>query len=174
LKADDVEDVVITALGDADDKVRWRAVSGLADLSPVSEGSIKKLLALITVEAPEDKEEAVAHYRKIAQLIRALGGINDLPNRQEAEDTILEIARQSSEQKKGLLKRIKKSSGPDQSAVLSAAISALGNIGTSKSEAFLEELAKSKSAQAEPSQKAANNIKLRNVEQLAADEPTPT
>ncbi len=167
LKADNVEDVVITALSDADDKVRWRAVSGLADLAPVSEGSIKKLLALITVEAPEDKEEAVAHYRKIAQLIRALGGINDLPNRQEAEDTILEIARQSSEQKKGLLKRIKKTTGPDLSAVLSAAITTLGNIGTSKSEAFLEELAKSKSPQAEPAQKAANNIRLRNVEQLS-------
>jgi hypothetical protein len=169
LKAADAEDIVITALGDADDKVRWRAMNGLADLSPVSEGSIKKLLDLITIEAPEDKEDAVVHCRKTAQLIRALGGISDIPNQEEAEDAILEIARQSSEQKKGLLKRIKKSSGPDLSAVLSATITTLGNIGGPKSEAFLEELAGSKSPQADPAQKAANNIKLRNVEQLAAD-----
>jgi HEAT repeat protein len=176
LKADDVEDVVISALGDADDKVRWRATNGLADLSPVSEGSIKKLLDLITVEAPEDKKEAAAHYRKTAQLIRALGGINDLPNREAAEDTILEIALQSSDQKKGFLKRIKKTTGPDLSTLLSATITTLGHIGGPKSEAFLEELAASKSPQAEPAQKAANSIKLRNVEQLSntpADAETP-
>jgi HEAT repeat protein len=176
LKAADAEDVVLTALGDADDKVRWRAMNGLADLSPVSEGSIKKLLGLITVEAPEDNEEAVGHYRKTAQLIRALGGISDIPNGAEAEDTILEMAHRSSEQKKGLLKRIKKSSDPDQSAVLSAAITTLGNIGGPKSEAFLDKLAASKSPQSEPAQKAANNIRLRNVEQLSqakTDAQTP-
>jgi len=177
LKAADAEDIVLTALGDADDKVRWRAMNGLADLSPVSEGSIKKLLGLITVEAPEDKEEAVGHYRKTAQLIRALGGISDIPNGEEAEDTILEMAHQSAEQKKGLLKRIKKSSDPDQSAILSAAITTLGNIGGPKSEAFLDKLAASKSPQAEPAQKAANNIRLRNVENLSntpADAETPS
>jgi HEAT repeat protein len=169
LKAADAEDVVIAALGDADDKVRWRAINGLADLSPVSEASIKKLLGLITVEPPEDKEDAVNFYRKTAQLIRALGGLSDIPNREDAEDTILEIARQSSEQKKGLLNRIKKTSDPDQSTVLAAAITTLGNIGSAKSEAFIEELAASKSPQAEPAQKAAENIKLRNMEQLSAD-----
>ena len=178
LKADDVEDVVITALDDADDKVRWRATNGLADLSPVSEALINRLLDMITVEAPEDKEEAVAHYRKTAQLIRALGGISDIPNREAAEDTILEIAQQSSGQKKGFLKRIKKTTGPDLSTVLSATITTLGHIGGPKSEAFLEELVASKSPQAEPAQKAANNIRLRNVEQLSqatsgAETPPP-
>jgi HEAT repeat protein len=178
LKADDVEDVVITALDDADDKVRWRATNGLADLSPVSEASINRLLDMITVEAPEDKEEAVAHYRKTAQLIRALGGISDIPNREAAEDIILEIAQQSSGQKKGFLKHIKKTTGPDLSTVLSATITTLGQIGSPKSEAFLEELAASKSPQAEPAQKAANNIRLRNVEQLSqvtsgAETPSP-
>jgi HEAT repeat protein len=169
LRPDNVEEIVLNALGDADDKVRWRAMNGLAELSPVSADSIQKLLRLIGVEAPEDKEAAVAHYRKTSQLIRALGGIKDIPNREEAEDAILEIARQSSEQKKGLLKRIKKSSGPDQSAILSAAITTLGNIGGPNSEAFLNKLAGSKSPQAEPARKAANNIKLRSEEQLASE-----
>jgi hypothetical protein len=171
LKADDVEDVIIAALDDADDKVRWRAANGLAELSPVSEGSIQKLLDLITVEAPGDKEEAVAHYRKTAQLIRALGGINDIPNREATEEAILEIARQSSDQKKGFLKRIKKNTGPNLSTILSATITTLGHIGGPKSEAFLEQLAASKSPQAESAQKAANNIKLRNVEQLSNTPP---
>ncbi|MEE4264355.1 MAG: HEAT repeat domain-containing protein [Desulfobacteraceae bacterium] len=171
LKAGDVEDVVIKALGDEDDKVRWRAANGLAELSPVSEGSIKKLLDMITVEAPEDKEEAAAHYRKTAQLIRALGGIKDMPNREAAEDIILELALQSSDQKKGFLKRIKKTTGPDLSTILSAAITTLGHIGGPKAEAFLEQLAASKSPQAEPAQKAANSIKLRNVEQLSDTPP---
>ena len=170
LKADNVEEIVLNALGDADDKVRWRAMNGLAELSPISADSIKRLLSLIAVDAPEDKEEAVAHSRKTSQLIRALGGINDIPNREEAEDAILEIARQSSEQKKGLIERIKKFSGPHQSAVLSAAITTLGNIGGPKSEEFLEKLAGSKSPQSEPAQKAANTIKLRNIEQPSADD----
>ena len=176
LEAADVEDVIINALGDEDDKVRWRASNGLADVSPVSERSINKLLGMITAEAPEDPEQAVAHFRKTAQLIRALGGITDIPNREVAEDTILEIASQSSDQKKGFLKRIKKTSDPNLSSVLSAAITTLGNIGSPKSEAFLEKLAGSKSNHAEPAQKAANHIRLRKVEQLSdtpADAETP-
>ena len=86
LKVDGAEVIIMTALGDTDDKVRWRAMNGLAELAAVSADSIKKPLNLITAEAPEDKEQAVAHYRKIAQLIRALGGINAIPNREEAED----------------------------------------------------------------------------------------
>ncbi len=171
LKAEDVEDVIITALGDEDDKVRWRASNGLADLSPVSEGSINKLLGLITAAPPEDPQEAAAHYRKTAQLIRALGGITDMPNREVAEDTILQIARQATDQKKGFLKRIKKTSGPDLSPVLSAAITTLGNIGGPRSEEFLGKLAKSKSDLAELAQKAANHIRLRKVEQLSDTPP---
>ena len=176
LKTDDIEDIVITALGDADDKVRWRAMNGLAEISPISADSIRSLLSLIAAEPPEDKEEAVAHSRKISQLIRALGGINDIPNREEAEDVILEMAGQSSGHKKGLLKRLKRSSGSNQSAVLSAAITTLGNIGSPKSEKFLATLAGSKSPQADAARKAANAIRLRNVEQLSntpADAQTP-
>jgi hypothetical protein len=136
------------------------------------------LLGLISAEAPEDPQEAVTHYRKTAQLIRSLGGITDMPNREVAEDTILDIARQSTDQKKGFLKRIKKTSEPDLSSVLSAAISTLGNIGGPKSEAFLEKLARSKSSQAESAQKAANHIRLRTVAKLSdtpagAEAPPP-
>ena len=131
---------------------------------------------LPTAGAPEDREEAVAHYCTTVHLIRHLGLINDLPNRDAAEDLIPELALQSSDQKKSFIKRIKKTAGPDLSTVLSATITTLGHIGGPKAEAFLEQLAASKSPQAEPAQKAANNIKLRNVEQLSntpADAETP-
>ena len=163
LQSDDAEDAVIAALADTDDKVRWRAMNGLADLSAVSEASIKKLLGLITVEAPEDKEADDDFYHQTAQLIRAIGGFSNIPNREETEGVILEIARKSSEHKKGLFKRITKTSAQDQSNVLAAAITTLGKIGSTESEAFLAKLAGSKSPQAEHARKAVNNIRLRNV-----------
>jgi len=74
------------------------------------------------------------------------------------------------------LQRFKKAGVPDRSMVLSSAVNTLGNIGSAKSESFLEELAAGKSPLAESAQKAANHIKLRLIEQLSntpADNPTP-
>jgi len=161
------EELVINALDDIDDKVRWRAMNGLKELTPISERSVKKVLDKVTANIPEDKEVAGKHYRKIAQYIQALGSINHLPHYAGVEETILDIAVDLSDQKKGLLKRFKKSSAKDQSIVLSAAVTALGNIGSAKSESFLEKLGSSKSPHAESAQKAANNIKLRTIEQLS-------
>ncbi len=175
-KAEGTEKQVIAALEDVDDKVRWRAMNGLGELALISEDSIRKLLAQITAEAPDDKAEADKHNRKIAQLIRALGTIPHIPNHAEAEDSILDFARNLSNQKKGLFERFKKAAVSDQSMVLSSAVNTLGNIGTAKSESFLEKLAEGKSPLAESAQKAANNIKLRLIEQLSngpADNPTP-
>ena len=56
---------------------------------------------------------------------------------------------------------------PAEADVLSAAITALGKIGTDKSESFLEKLADSNSPQAEPAQAAANHIKLRYIARLS-------
>jgi len=55
--------------------------------------------------------------------------------------------------------------------VLSSTLSTLGYIGTAKSEAFLEGLAKGNSPLAETAQKAANNIKLRVIEALSNTPP---
>jgi HEAT repeat protein len=81
------------------------------------------------------------------------------------------MARGLSNQKKGLLKRLKKAGSLDQTIVLSSAISTLGYIGTAKSESFLEKLAQSNSPLAEAAQKAANNIKLRVIEALSNTPP---
>ncbi|MBW2411572.1 MAG: hypothetical protein JRF72_17370 [Deltaproteobacteria bacterium] len=167
MNADDAEQIVVEALNDADDKVRWRATSALTELSPLSEESIAKILAIIKTAPPEEKEETTKHARKVSQLINCLGALKGFRNLDVVEDTILDTARKASEQKKGFLKRLKKSGENNQTSIISAAIATLGKIGTPKSEAFLAKLAGSKTSQAESAQKAVENIKLRYAKQGA-------
>jgi HEAT repeat protein len=148
----------LCALSDEDDKVRWRATTSLSDLTSLSEASLLKLLDMIKDEPPEEKEAATKHAHKLGQLIRAIGACTDLPHPDQVEVTILEIARRIAKQEKGLLKRLKKSADSEQVGILVAAISALGNIGGSKSEAFLLELVDSKSPQTETAQEAIDSI----------------
>jgi HEAT repeat protein len=167
MNAADAEQIVIDALDDPDDKVRWRATSALTDLSPLADDSVAKLLAIIKTEPPEEKEDAARHVRKVSQLINCLGALKGFANPAVVEDTILDTAQKASEQKKGFLQRLKKTGENNQASVLSAAIATLGKIGTPKSEAFLSKLAGSKTAQAEPARKAVDSIKLRYARQEA-------
>jgi hypothetical protein len=91
--------------------------------------------------------------------------LKGLRNLAEVEDTLLEIVQKASEQKKGILRRLKKTSGPDQTTILSAAITTLGKIGTPKSEAFLTKLAGSNIPHAATAQEAVDNISLRFADQ---------
>jgi F0F1-type ATP synthase membrane subunit b/b' len=163
LKAGDAEQLILTALSDEDDKVRWRATTSLSDLSSLSETSLLKLLDMIKAEPPEEKEAVTKHAHKVGQLIRAIGARTDLPQRDQAEVTILDVVRRIIKQEKGLLKRLKKSADSEQTGILVAAISALGNIGGSKSEAFLLELIDSKSPQTETAQEAIDSIWSRRA-----------
>lgn len=167
LQAFGAEELIIAALNDADDSVRRRAMSCLTRLSPISESVIKLLLAKISAAAPPDIKAAVRHYRRIVRLIKALEAAGGVAHHPQAENIILSLVRKLSRRNQGLWRRLKKSIGPDPSDVLSAAIAALGKIGTEKSESFLQKLAGSKSPQAEPAQAAANHIKLRYIELLS-------
>jgi HEAT repeat protein len=167
LKAGDAEQLVVDALNDPDDKVRWRATSALTEISPLADESVDKILAIIKTEPPEEKDEALKHARKVSQLINCLGALKRIANLEHVENAILEIALKASEQKKGFLQRLKKTDDSDQAAILSAAIATLGKIGTPKSEAFLAKLSGSKTSQAEPARKAVENIKLRYAKQEA-------
>lgn len=166
------EGLVVDALHDSDDKVRWRAMNGLGELDHISDDSIRKLIDMVGAKAPQEKDEALRHNRKVAQLITALGAIKEIPNRRIVEDAILGIAEKSAGQKRGLIKRLKKTEASDQSAVLSAAVATLAKIGTATSEPFLEKLADGNSAVSETAEKAANNIKLRALEALSNTPPT--
>ena len=161
LKAPDAEQLVIDTLDDPDDKVLWRATTALGVLSPLSEASIAKLVEMIKAEFPEEEQAASKHASKVSNIIRSLGSMDNLKNIQVIEDAVLDIAQINSGQQKGILKRLKKSSSTHQTSILSAAITTLGKIGTSRSEAFLDKLAGGKTPQAEAARKAAESIRSR-------------
>ncbi len=168
------EELVIDALFDSDEKVRWRAMNGLGALNYISEESTRKLIAIIKEAVPEDKAKAVRHSSKIARLITAIGAMKACPNRYLLEAAILDMVDPSANKRKGFLKRFKKTVNSNRTAVQTAAIATLGKIGSTKSEPFLEKLAKSKSSLSETAEKAANNIKLRSIEALSNTPPTNT
>ena len=142
-------------------------MSCLTQLSPISENVIKCLLMKISAGAPRQKDDAVRHYRKMVQLIKALESASAVANHAEVESIILSLVRKLSYRNKWLFRRPKNSIDPAQADVLSAAIAVLGKIGTDKSESFLEKLADSNSPLAEPAQAAANQIKLRYIAMLS-------
>jgi hypothetical protein len=167
LKAPDAEQIVVDALEDPDDKVQWRATAALSELAPLSETSIARIIEMIKTEIPEEEEAAAQHSRKVCNIIRTLGTVINIKNIQAVEESLLEIARMINGQKKGILKRLKKSSSPHHTAILSAAISTLGKIGTASSEAFLKKMAGTKTAQAEAARKAVESIRQRYAKQQA-------
>lgn len=88
-----------------------------------------------------------------------------IKNIQSIESAIVSIAQQINSQKKGLLQRLKRSSSPPQTAILSAAIATLDKIGTPHSVAFLEKLAGSRTEQAEAAREAMQSIQSRYARQ---------
>ena len=60
---------VLKALDDPDEKVRWRAATGLAELSPLSDETVEKLFSRLSAEPPEDNELAARHYRRVTQIL---------------------------------------------------------------------------------------------------------
>ena len=171
LKAPDAEQIVIDALEDPDDKVQWRATSALSELGPLSEASVNRIIQVIKSEIPEEEEAAAQHSRKICNIIRTLGAVTNIKNIQAVEESLLEIARMINRRKTGILQRLKKSSTPHHTAILSAAIATLGKIGTANSEAFLKKIAGAKTAQAEAARKAIESIHLRYAKQQEANTP---
>ncbi|MDX1707163.1 MAG: hypothetical protein R3274_01110 [Desulfobacterales bacterium] len=171
LYAPDAEQIVINALADPDDKVHWRAATALGELAPLSEAPVARIIEMIQAEIPEDNGAAATHSRKVCNIIRSLGAAVTIDNIQAIEAAILRIAQLINSQKKGFLQRLKKSTATPQTAILSTAITTLGKIGTSHSITFLDELAGSKTARAEPARKAAQSIKLRYARQQQTGTP---
>jgi HEAT repeat protein len=168
LSTSDAEQVVINALDDPDDKVLWRATNALVELAPLSEPSIARLIEMIKHEIPEEKQAAATHSLKVSNIIRALGAKVNLKNIQRVEEAIIDCAQMISGQKKGIFKRLKKSSFPHQNAILSAVIATLAKIGTAHSEAFLEKLAGDKTPQADAARTALESIRARYAKQQTA------
>ena len=168
LSTSDAEQIVINALDDPDDKVLWRATTALVELAPLSDPSIARLIEMIKYDIPEEKQAAAKHSLKVSNIIRALGAKVDTKNIRTIEEAVIDCAQLISDQKKGIFKRLKKSSSPHQNAILSAVIATLGKIGSAQSEAFLEKIAGDKTPQADAARTAIENIRMRYANQQAA------
>ncbi|CAB1064973.1 ClpB protein [Olavius sp. associated proteobacterium Delta 1] len=164
-----LEPLIVRALSNSNDKLRWRAISALTNLSQLSKETIVEVFRIITADPPEDEDKVAIHDRKIAQIIQALGTFKNFPAVKPLEDGVLRAAQKTTESGKGFMNRLKmKNSKADQSAVLLAAIVTLGKIGTAKSSEFLVNLTKGKSPMAVEAQKALKLIESRQVKDSAA------
>lgn len=164
LKPSDAERLAIKALDDADEKIRWRAVNALGELSPLTQESMDALLGRIRTKPPEEKELAARHARKVAQLIRAVGGMRGFHDPEAAEAALLEVASRAAGHKKGFLERIRKSAVEEDAAVVGAAMTALGAIGSTRAEEFLSKLADGKTPHAAAAAKALGALAARRAE----------
>lgn len=163
LEGKNAEPLVIAALHDPDKRVQRRALGLVSLFQPPSEASILKMLEMIKKERPEDKDKAVEHDRWIAQLMRSLGAMADLPNRATVEDAFLQMAKERAALKTGLFQRFRKAieQTKDEPVVMEAAIDALGRMGEEKCLELLDELVKQESPHAKIAKEAADRIRLR-------------
>ncbi|MFO7710033.1 MAG: hypothetical protein R6V84_17840 [Desulfobacterales bacterium] len=161
LKAPEAEALSVKALDDPDERIRWRAANALAELSPLSPATMGRLLSSMRSEPPAEKGLAERHYRKVAQIIKTVGGMKRLREPAQVEQALLEIAENATGQKKTILGRLRRSEEPDGSAVLGAAIGALGALGSQRAEEFLNRFADGKSPHASAARKALDALHTR-------------
>ncbi|UCD80914.1 MAG: HEAT repeat domain-containing protein [Desulfobacterales bacterium] len=167
--AEDLESIILKGLTNPDDKLRWRAVTALGKLKSLSQNAIAQILQIITSDSPDDEQEATVHFRKIAQLIQALGALNNFPAVDRLEEAILKVVQKSGDSGKGLINRLKlQQPKTDQTPILLAAFTTLAKIGSEKSNACLTKFAKGKSAVALEAQKALKQIEARHMKTAAA------
>ncbi len=162
LDARDAEKFAFKALDDPDEKIRWRAANALAELSPLSRDVMTRVLGRLLAEPPADKDLAVKHWQTTAQILRSVGNMKGFPEPGAAEDAVVEVARRAAGRRHGLLKRLRRSDDPENAAVLAAALTALGNIGTGRSEEFLTRITDSRNPQAQAAEKALEALRARS------------
>lgn len=161
LDARDAEKLAVKALDDPDEKIRWRAANALAELSPLSPDVMGRLMERILAEPPPEKDQAARHLQTTVQILRSVGNMKELKDPGAVEDAVLGVALRAAGQRKGLLKRLRKSDDPEQAAVLAAALTALGAIGSARSQDLLARLAGSRNPQAEAATQALKALNTR-------------
>ncbi len=161
LEAPEAEVLILKALDDPDEKMRWRAANALAELSPLSAETMERLLTRLDSEPPADKTQAERHLQRTARLIQALGGMKSFHEPERVEAALLEIGETAAGRRKSFLERLRKSEGCGESVLLGAVISALGSIGTQRARPFLTRTCEGKSAHAPAARKALELLEAR-------------
>jgi len=161
LRTPDAEPLAIKALDDADEKIRWRAVSALGELAPLSGAGMDKLLSRLRAPTPEDRDLAARHERKVLQALKALAGMRAFVDAPAVEEALIETAMRAAGRKKGLLSRIRKPVESRNEAVLAAAVAALGAVGSAPAETFLVGLTETDPGVAAAAAKALGLVRSR-------------
>lgn len=161
LSGKNAEPSILAALDDKDLKVQRRALALIALIPPPSAAFASKILALLAQDKPKDKDEATAQEQKLAQVIRQVGQMPNLPKLPEIEAALLALYEKRAP-KTGLFSRLKKSlEGEEQSPILPATLDTLAHIGSGKALPLLQALAAQESPLAKKAEEALNSIKLR-------------
>ncbi len=164
MKPRDAESLIISAMDDPDPKVRWRAGRALADISPISQSAVNHLLSLITKTISEDKAEADDRMKRLMNLISAITGLREIPNKTQVESDIIRGLKSMIGQEKGLRRLFKRvTSSENEITLIKSALPLLGRIGGPESMGFLKKLSKSHSRLLEPIQKAIQQIESRTA-----------
>jgi hypothetical protein len=168
--ADGLEPVIIAAMTNADDKLRWRAFAALGKVRRLSKDAVVKILQMVASDPPEDEQELIVHTRTVSQLIQTLGTVDNFPAMTHLEEAILKASQKSIGSGKGIMNRLKLNSPKaDQSPILMAAFTTLGKIGSDKSSEFIAKFTKGKSTVAVEAQKAIKHIESRNLKHPAVN-----
>ena len=142
LNKKDAEILIIEALNDEDEKVRDRAATLIERESSLSEESVNKLRLFIKTKLLQKKDITIHEAKRLAGLLRAIGKLTGLVNKEPLEDEILGIASDLLKGRIGLLKFIKADLNEEQLEIIYACLSTLGKIGGSKSRTFLNTISR--------------------------------
>ncbi len=164
LKPEDRESLIIGRIMDTDNRVNWRAVKAIAELSEISEKGMDTILSLIRSVAPEEPEASSVHFKHVARLITAIQGLPNIAMPKRVESDILDFIKGIAPTEKKWHRLLKLSrDSEDEMLAVKAAVPLLGRIGGKASESFLNGLERSWPALTEAARHAIQTIQNRET-----------
>jgi len=140
LAARDTETLLIKGLLDKDPKVQQQAITLFREVGILSEETIDKIISLIGIEQPKDKDAFSDYCRQNTMLIRALAVMKKPPLRKKIEEALLRIIRHQCEQK-NIFNIFKRKEDEEAYSMIAASLFTLSRQGDDETISSLEELA---------------------------------
>lgn len=145
LNKEEIQDVIIEALTDEEEKVRGAAANLIENEVSLSEESVNKILMMVK-EKLNQKEIKLNDAVLIAGLLKAIGKSNGHMKKESLENEIIKIASDIQKEKTGLWKIIKKEPSREHMEILCSCATVLGKVGGTKSGEYLKNLSRGDSA----------------------------
>ncbi len=154
----EVENVIMDALIDEEEKVRSAAASLIESDVGLPEESINKLLTLVK-EKLGNKDLKLPDAIMISGLLKVIGKCNSSINKEFLEDEIIKISSDIQKEKKGLFKFMKAEPSREHMEILCSCATVLGKVGGTKSEEYLKNLSRGDSVLSKAAHEAIISIK---------------